>query len=550
MRGSLLRAVTPPPTFLDKAIAYVDPIRAARRQAARGFLALTGGYTGARLDRLPTREWITRGQSAEVAINPDLQVLRNRSRDLARNAPIAAGAIITVTENVIGRGLALQARPDWNLLGMTAQSAKEWARKTESEFLLFAESLDCDITRVQNFFSLQKLIFRSVLESGDVVVLLPMRSRPSSPYTLALQVIEGDRLANPDAQLDGARRKDGKTISAGVEIDPDGAPVAYWILDQHPGGPNRVTAKASRVAAYSKLDNRRLALHIFDRTRPGQTRGVPYLAPVIEVIKQLDRYVEAEVMASVLQAMFVAFTKTVSGDGIAAGPGVSPDEAAREIKMGAGGIVELATGEEIAGFPPTRPNSAFEPFMLAVLRQIGVALGLPFEVLVKHFTASYSAARAALLEAWKFYRTRREFLSAHFCQPVYEAWIEEAILLGRIDAPGFFVDPAIRRAYLLTEWVGDAMPQIDPVKEVEAAAKRIELGISTRQDETMQNTGKDWSDVNEQIAEEKRLMRENGTEPVAAQPGGPDGGAGERTPQSPPPPPNQTEQGDFEEARV
>jgi lambda family phage portal protein len=530
--------------LLDRAIAYVDPVRAARRLAARGFMAVAGGYLGARMDRPATREWLTRGQSADAALNPDLPLLRDRSRDLARNAPLAAGALVTVSENVIGRGLTLQARPDWKLLNMTVAEAKIWSSRVESEFLLFAEGMDCDLTRRQNFYGLQKLCFRAVLESGDVIVLLPMRQRSTSPYSLALQVIEADRLANPLGTLDGIPRSDGKIISSGVEVDADGCPQAYWILDRHPGGPQGMKAKAQRVPARSETLDRRLVLHLFECLRPGQVRGVPWFAPVIETIKQLDRYTEAEVMASVLSAMITVFVKSDTEEGMASMGAAAQTKAQKssEVQLGTGGIIDLAPDEDIASFAPNRPNQAFEPFLLAVLRQIGVALGLPFEVLVKHFTASYSAARAALLEAWKFYRNRRIFLAAHFCQPVYESWMEEAILLGRVDAPGFFDDPAVRRAYLLSEWVGDAMPQIDPVKEVDAAAKRIEIEVSTLQDETMQLTGKDWEDVHEQRVEEIRLQKADGT--LLPAPAAPVGGPG--TPEPVPAPAGQQGASDLE----
>lgn len=106
-------------------------------------------------------------------------------------------------------------------------------------------------------------------------------------------------------------------------------------------------------------------------------------------------------------------------------------------------MIGLAPGEKVSSVDPGRPNAAFDPFVMAILRQIGVALEIPFELLVKHFTASYSAARAALLEAWKFFYTQRKWLADNFCQPVYEAWLTEAVLSGRVSAPGFFDDPLV-----------------------------------------------------------------------------------------------------------
>lgn len=506
------------PNLLDRAISFVDPARGARRMAARGFLALAGGYLGGRKDRPATREWRLTNNSPDMDILTDLAVLRDRSRDLVRNAPLATGAVGTVVQNVVGSGLSLQSKPDWKLLGMTEEEADAWTAEVESEFLLWAETSECDVTRTQNFYGLQELAFRSALESGDVLVLLPMLARPRSVYSLALQVIEADRLETPRGMREGGKTLEGTMIAGGVETDVNGAPIAYHILNAHPGSPEGRAAGSRRIAAYGSSSGRRNVIHVFDRTRPEQHRGVPYLAPVIEILKQLDRYTEAEVTASVLSAMITAFIKTETGEGLAPMPGTPKAEAAQEVKLGTGGIIDLVPGEDIASFAPNRPNQAFDAFLQAVLRQIGVALGLPFEVLIKHFTASYSAARAALLEAWKFFRGRRAFLATQFCRPVFEAWMEEAVAMGRIQAPGFFDRAELRRAYLLSEWIGDAMPQIDQVKEVDAAAKRVELEVSTLEDETLQLTGKQWTDVHRQRIKERRMQKADGT---AMQPAAP-----------------------------
>ena len=249
-------------------------------------------------------------------------------------------------------------------------------------------------------------------------------------------------------------------------------------------------------------------------------------------------------MASVLSAMITAFVESEGAEGFAPAAGTTASEAQREVKLGTGGIVDLAPGEKISTFNPSRPNTAFDPFLQAVLRQIGVALGLPFEILIKHFTASYSAARAAMLEAWKFYKGRREFLTTGFCRPVYEVWMEEAVARGRIQAPGFFDRPELRRAYLLSEWIGDAMPTIDAVKDIDAAQKRVALEVSSLADETMQLTGKQWTDVHRQRVKERAMQKADGTlaEPIPAA-----GGASPKNLPANPPPENQ---GDLERAEA
>lgn len=492
------------PNWLDRMVGFFSPVQAARRMRARMVMAIAGSWTGASYTRRSLKDWFVTPASADEDTLFDLETLRARSRDMVRNAPLATGAVNTVVMNVVGTGLSLLPRPDWEALGMTEEQADEWTAQVEREFRVWAESAECDVTRTQNFYGLQSLVFRSALESGDAFVLLPMIESRTNPYALRVQVVEADRVETPTGKKENA----GNKIVAGVEMDANGAPLAYHILRNHPGSPEGIKQDFIRVPAFGARTGRRNVLHIFERTRPGQTRGVPYLAPVIEPLKQLDKYTESELMAAVVASLLTVFVKSETGDGFA--PPAGEQSSDSEIKLGTGTIVDLAPGEDITTVAPNRPNTAFDPFVQSVLRQIGVALGLPFEVLIKHFTASYSAARAALMEAWKFFRLRREFLAQTFCAPVYEAWMEEAVALGRIAAPGFFDDPARRIAYLQADWIGDAPAQIDPTKEVDAAAKRLEIGVSTLAEETMQLTGGVWKDKHREQVKERRMRERDG----------------------------------------
>ena len=499
-------------TLLDRAIGYLAPVWGARRYQARVMQAMAQSYIGASKSRRSMAGWLTRGGSADADTLMELPELRNRSRDLARNAPIATGALNTVVTKVVGTGLALQSRVRRDVLGLTEEEASNWQRETEMEFALWAESSECDLTRHQNFYGLQELAFRSTLESGDLLVLLPFVKRPASPYGIKLQLIEADRITNKDSVRDTPR------LAGGVEMDADGAPIAYHILKQHPGGIDRLATEWDIVPAYGAQTGRRNAIHLYRRLRPGQTRGVPYLAPVIEPLKQLDRYTEAEIMAAVVSGMFSVFIKT-EGDGLSplesAVSGMAPAGSDRlesnwDGKLSSGLVAELKPGEDIVSANPGRPNAAFDPFCTAVLRQIGVALELPYEVLIKHFTSSYSAARAALLEAWAMFRCRRDWLANYLCQPIYETWMEEAVARGRIEAPGFLDDPLLRHAWLGSQWVGDGPGAIDPLKEVEAARSRLEIGVSTLAEETMLHDGGDWELKHAQQVKEHQLREAGG----------------------------------------
>ncbi len=124
------------------------------------------------------------------------------------------------------------------------------------------------------------------------------------------------------------------------------------------------------------------------------------------------------------------------------------------IEMGYGTVVELAEGEKANAVAPGRPNSNFDPFVMALIKQIGAALEIPYEILIMAFTNNYSASRAAILEFFKTIKMYRTWFVMDFCQPVYEEWLAEAVARGRVAAPGFFADPVIRKAYCSAEWNG------------------------------------------------------------------------------------------------
>lgn len=518
----------PPASLIDRAIGAVAPGWALQRMKSRAALALAGGYFGgSRMNRPALQNWNPGVQDADSDISPDLVDLRAYSRDLARTSALAGGAINTVVTNVVGTGLAVQPQPDAAFLGLDESAVKEWIATVNREWKLWAESTDCDITRTQNLYGLQGLAFRSALESGDVFALTPAAGT-GRPYRLAVQLIEADRVSNP------SRGADKTGMVAGVETDSNGAPVAYHISKTHPGQRLKSTLEWTRVAAFGAQTGRRNVLHLFDRRRPGQSRGVPYLASVIEPLKQLTRYSEAEISAAVISAAFAVFVK-MDGDAFqslfdetqqsqyinAAGDSRWDGNVPTASMSAPGKAINLMPGESIESPDLGRPNANFDPFVMSVLRQVGVGLELPFEVLVKHFTASYSAARAALLDAWRFFRCRRDWLAGTFCQPIYELWLEEAVALGRVSAPGFFADPAYRRAWCNAVWVGDGPGSIDPMKEVNAASERIAQGISTIAAESILHDGVDWETKHAQRVRESQARNAAGlneAQPIAPPP--------------------------------
>lgn len=514
--------------LIDKFFEAVSPSIALNRESARWKLETirrlqNSGYdeSGAARNKNSMRGWLASSKTPQEDIDKNIPVLRQRSRSLFMSAPLAVSAIKTNRTNIVGEGLRLKSTIDAEFLRMTQEQAAEWQRSAEREFELWAQSKFCDSTRVNNFYEIQQVACMSWLMNGDACVLLEYEKPTRSlPYGLRIHLIESDRVSTPhstgnNVYLYATNPETKNRIFNGVEVDDNNRVVAYHICSTYPNSNLYTQKKWKRVKAFGDKTGIQNVLMIYETERAEQYRGVPYLAPVIESLKQLTRYSEAEMMAAVINGFFTVFVTSEKGTSEQGFTGVVDEEDQVtdddvNYELGSGMVNVLAPGEKIAIADAKRPSSNFDAFTTSLAKYVGAALEIPVEILVKHFTSSYSASRAALLEAWKAFRMKRSWLAADFCQPVYEIFLTEAIASGRLKAPGFFLDPLIRMAYCKAQWNGPAQGMIDPVKEVDAAEKRIQIGISTRQRETIEMTGGDFDSNVAQLARENQLMKDAG----------------------------------------
>lgn len=513
------------PNFIDKAIAAVAPVHAAKRAAARQALQIVNsgyGNYGANTTKKSMRGWNYRGGSAKEDIEDNLDILRQRSRDAYMGVPTATAALKTMRTNVVAGGLIPAPQIDGKFLGLTDEQVSELREQIVREFALWADTPVCDADRIDNFYKIQKLAYMSYLMNGDAIALLPMKEQPGQIYDLRIRLIEADRVCSPNGhdrlmpcEVQGYRVQ---SIIQGVETDEDGMVVAYWICNRHPLSNNSVVRpeelRWQRVEAYGQRTGRRNVLHIIDRERIGQLRGVPLLAPVLETIKQMGRYTDAEIMAAVISSMFTVFVQSESAsDGRPLGEMLPPEQQIdaqdqTSIELGPAAIIGLNPGETVAFADPKHPTSGYDRFTDAMIKQIGAALEIPEEVMMKCFVTSYSAARGALNEFWRTCQMQRDAFVDDFCRPVYEAWFAEAVAKGRIQAPGFFTDPARRKAYTECSWNGPARTNLSPKDEIEAAVMRVEAGFSTAEEEAAQMTGGSYSANIRQRKIEAAMKRE------------------------------------------
>lgn len=484
------------------------------------------GYSdgGASLLKKTLKTWLPRHYSAKEDIDRNLSTLRDRAHDLAINSAVGAAAINAQSTNVVGVGLKLFPRINAKLLGLTPEAARDWSRKVKQEFDLWAKSaLACDFLRRNNFYELQRISFTSYLVDGDNFCLF--RRRPPTefnPYSLRLQLIDAQRVSNPTtnagfgavSNIEMQKLNSRNRIINGIEVDGEGAQVAIWIS-------NRIWNEATtlvpelkwqRVRWYGRDTGIRNVLHICADVRPDQFRGVPLLAPVIEPLKQISRYADAELTSAIIKSFFsIFFVQPLSNLEVANILGEDEDEGkpivdVNEYRLGPATMAALPKGVDVKAIDSSNAQSTFDAFTGSFLKQVGAATNIPYEVLLKSFTASYSASRAALLQAADEFRQRKGWFVADFCAPVYEQWLSEAVAIGRIDAPGFFEDPLRRAAWTGADWFNEASHFLDPVKETQAMIMRLQSGLSTYSAEIANATGQDFDDVIETLSQERELV--------------------------------------------
>ena len=438
------------------------------------------------------REFDDNLYSADEDIGDNKEILMARSRQLYMGNAIAVGAIRKMRTNIIGTGIKLKPKINKKILELSDEEADEIQNRIQTIWELWANSTECDSERQSNFYQLQSLAFITQLIDGECFVLLPLKESNNDFFELKIKLIDSARCVTPYSSNVDAKN--------GVELNAAGEVVAYWFIN------DKFSLQPKRIQVTGK-NGRRNILVLMEKERIGQRRGVPLLAPVIEMLSQITKFTNAELMNAVVSSMFSVFiTSDLNANPISDLFQEKQSEKENNYSLGSGTIMELEPGQDVKFAEPTRPNTQFDNFLFSMCKQLGAALEIPVEVLLSNFNASYSASKASLEEVWKMYLMRRSWIVANFCQPIFEEWLDEAVAKGYIKLKGYFDNPLIRKAYQQAEWYGETQSQLDPYKEVKAAELRIATGISTVAREARAINGSDWKDNVEQRKIEKKAM--------------------------------------------
>lgn len=462
----------------------------------------------------------------------------SRMRDLARNDGWASGTITRVLDNAVGANYRPIFKPDYRMLRLItgnkafdATWADEYGKVIEAHWRSWANDPGryCDVERKQTVSQMLRLGFRHKLLDGDSLLVLQYRRDRLGPgrgqYATTVQAVDPDRLSNPQQNFDMPN------IRGGVEIDADGAPVAYHIREAHIGDwwSGAKTMTWQRIPRETSW-GRPIVIHDFDMERGSQHRGIGILAPIVQRLKMLIKYDESELEAAILNAIFGAYVESpydaqmvssALGDtGFGDGDELSAYQTQRteyyqdkrlNLQNGAR-IPHLFPNEKIVTLDAARPTSNFDGFESAVLRNIAAATGLSTQQVTQDWSdVNYSSARAAMLEAWKTLTRRRDDFATGTAQPVASAFVEEIHSIESLPLPSGAPDfLEAKAAYCRARWMGPGRGWVDPVAEKKGAILGLDAGLSTLEMEVAENAGEDWEEVMDQRKREIDACLERG----------------------------------------
>lgn len=426
-----------------------------------------------------------------------------RVHDLIRNNSTANSLLSTLGNGVIGTGLKVLPQIDHKTLGISKEEAKEKGKELLRYFNLWATSEYSTTDRKNNYYMLQMRLFKNQCLGGDSFVILRNNSQihktKKFSFDLTCEGVDSGMCCNPVNVQNTPR------LAGGIETNIYNEEIAYHFkkIDQDMPYYNNFVYETTRILKHGQRSGRRNVIHIHTPLRFSERRGVSMFAPLVEAIKQMDRYEKSELMATVISSYFTAFVKTQNGEEIASGK----DPYGRPT-MGSGNLTYLNEGEDITLASSNRPNPNFAAFEDAYWTKFTSAMGMSGELTKIKYDTSYTAARAALQTTYKNFLIRRMEFNFECNQPIYEEFVNELVLRKIIELPGYLTDPLKKQAWLKTSWIGDAMMTLDPVKEATAAKLLRQEGIKSSNQNNLEITGRTYEETIDQMQEEKELREE------------------------------------------
>lgn len=443
--------------LLDRAILALSPARGLARVTARAKASVVMNYDAASKGRR-TYGWKAPGTAADSAAVGNRGQLRNLSRDMIRNRPFAARAQMVVAANVVGTGISPSV--------VIEDAAKRDRVADMVRLHLLTPAIDA--FGEHGLPALQRIVINTVFSDGEVLVRRRIRDprlNPGLPLPFQVQLMEADYL---DQTLTAWGQN---VVSEGVEIGPTGRIEAYHLYDTHPGdmGYGAKRSLTSRRVPASEI------LHIRRCDRPGQLRGVPWLAPVMMTLGELSDYQEAQILKQRMAALMAAVVTSEEGADKFTGKGLDD--------LAPGAVIGLAPGQDVKFTDPPLVEG-YSEFMKQGLAAVAMGVGITTESLSGDLKGvNFSSGRMGRMEMDRLVESWQQLVMVdQFCDGVAR-WFADAWGLAAAGAAPRFaaLTAGIGRDEFRLQWTAPRRALIDPTREIPAMIEEVEGGLSSRQ---------------------------------------------------------------------
>lgn len=460
-------------------------------------------------------DWQPRAKHPDEEGHESRDLIVQRSMDMDRNNPYAHALLESYTQHVVGTGpwtIRSDSRPEWLAsAGLTRSQVMEWREAADA---VFDEACECiDSTRSMDIWEALRVLFKASLH-GDSFARIFRGADTGDERMVSLLIREGLLCRTPQKRMHSDR------IRYGVRFDASGAPDAYYLHDDYES-PARWQSHQKKKGKGYKLVNRydeagRLQVaHLMRVTRPGQSRGWPWLTTVMTSLDDAASYDEAELMAARMNACIGLIrnrTNMTPSEMTRPGDGHREED---DIDWFPGMVIDSPDGHELTPFTPNRPNSTFGPFIDHVLTVICASQGYSAMVAMRDWRgANYSVSKATINDALRTFRQEQRWLVSRLLRPLREAVIEQAWMDGLLPPLPLYDGrtgrvSAVTRELMRASFDPPTHGWVDPTKDVQAAALEVKHRLNSRRN-IMTSLGRNWRNVFDDLAEEDQLLRDMG----------------------------------------
>lgn len=396
------------------------------------------------------------GGGAQVHDRTHREKLHAQSREFRRNNGLYQGMLGRARQIIVGSGWQLALRPEGADPG---GGIKAWCTEVERAFRAWWKMPD-----VRGRLSgrrLEALVVDEMLTCGDVGVgLIDDGGKP------ALQVFEAEQIRGPGPT---------GSLRDGVAKDTHGRPTKYYVTPYDPESGYLRLGEPQEVFEPDEF------LLVGWQDRASSSRPVPPCQASFPNLHRLNDVADSEAASWQIQSrMAVSVNRrggaprvgdagTLEGGRRGTRQGDLTDDIITETPLAL--IFWGEQGDEVKAMERTAPGRSFGDSWTAMVRPLGLPLGLPLELIVLDWTKSnYSQTRAVIAICQDTFLGWQMVLEDAFYAPMFAWWLERAIAAKMVKpAPGDYV----------ADWIKPAFPWISLLEETNAWGERIERTLAS-----------------------------------------------------------------------